>query len=244
MADPDLRSRVYGRYASEGAPLPQADHHEALKSRAPYLVRLVGTHFPRDTDAVILDLGCGHGLLLHLARQAGYANIHGVDVSAEQVAEAARLGIAGVRQGDLVETLLGTPSDSHDVVVTFDVIEHFSISELLRLVDEVRRVLRPQGKWIIHCPNAESPFFGRIRYGDITHVQAFTPTSLKQLLLSSGFSAVSFYEDRPTVHGVRSAVRYALWSVFRAGLLLYLLSELGTTGSRIMSQNFLAVGVK
>jgi predicted TPR repeat methyltransferase len=193
---------------------------------------------------VILDLGCGSGLLVHLARQVGYSSISGVDVSAEQVAQAQQLGTESVREGDLISTLHATASDSHDVVVTFDVIEHFSIEELVPLVDEVRRVLKSGGRWIIHCPNADSPFFGRVRYGDITHVEAFTATSIRQLLLSSGFRRVSCYEDRPVVHGVRSASRYALWRVFRAMLQLYLVSESGTTGSRIFSQNLLAVAIK
>ena len=36
------------------------------------------------------------------------------------------------------------------------------------------RALKPGGRWILHTANAESPFYGRVRYGDITHEQAFT----------------------------------------------------------------------
>lgn len=245
VPDSDLRSRVYSRYRSKGAALPQAEKLDDLTSRLPYLTQLVRRHFPEDTGARILDLGCGDGVLLHVAQTAGYANIFGVDVSAEQVERAKRLGIIGVSEGDLIETLRGTVADSLDAVVTYDVIEHFSLAELLPLVDDVRRVLKPGGRWIIHCPNGDSPFVGRVRYGDITHVQgAFTDTSLRQLLLASGFSTISCYEDRPVVHGVRSALRYALWRALRAGLLLYLFSESGTAGSRILSQNLLAIGVK
>jgi SAM-dependent methyltransferase len=243
VSDPILRARVYSRYASRGAPGPTRDTVAELESRSPYLRRLVRNHFPEAISARILDLGCGSGLLLYLAQQAGYSNSHGVDLSTEHVAQARRLGVSA-REGDLVHTLSTTPSDSYDVVVTFDVLEHFSLEELVPVVDEVRRALKPGGRWIIHCPNGDSPFVGRVLYGDITHVQAFTPTSIRQLLLSSGFSQVWCYEDRPVVHGVRSAVRYVVWSVFRTALLLYLVSESGTAGSRILSQNLLAVGLK
>lgn len=70
--------------------------------------------------------------------------------------------IEGVEEGDLMNTLASLPPDSQDVIVAFDVIEHFTRSELLAFVDEVRRVLTLGGRWIIHTPNAESPFFGRV----------------------------------------------------------------------------------
>jgi SAM-dependent methyltransferase len=69
------------------------------------------------------------------------------------------------------------PAGSLDAVIAFDVLEHFGRDELIPLVDAVHRVLRPGGRWIIHVPNGESPFFGSIRYGDLTHELAFTRQS-------------------------------------------------------------------
>jgi SAM-dependent methyltransferase len=240
----DIRGRVYESYVHSRTTPLAPDAVDGFASRAPYLRRLIRTHFPADRAAAVLDLGCGHGTLLYLARQAGYLKVSGVDVSADQVAEARRLGIEGVSQGDLMETLAALPADSQDLIVAFDVIEHFSRDELLPLVDGVRRVLKPGGTWLIHTPNAESPFFGRIRYGDITHEQAFTSTSIRQLLLSSGFSAVRCFEDEPVVHGAMSAVRYVAWKGIRALLRLYLAAETGTARAALFSQNFLAVAVK
>jgi cyclopropane fatty-acyl-phospholipid synthase-like methyltransferase len=117
----------------------------------------------------------------------------GVDRSPEQVKEAQRLGIAGVKEGDLLETLESLSDESVDLIVAFDVIEHFTKDELVLFVDEVNRVLRKGGKWIIHTPNGESPFAGRMRYWDFTHEQAFTHTSIAQLLNASGFSLVTCY---------------------------------------------------
>jgi SAM-dependent methyltransferase len=134
------------------------------------------------------------------------------------------------------------PDASLDVVVAFDVIEHFMRDELLGFVDEVRRVLRPGGRWIIHTPNAESPFGGRMRYGDLTHELAFTRHSIGQLLLSSGFSSVRCFEDTPVPHGVKSAARWVLWKLFRGVLRLYMAAETGDgDASHIFTQNFLVV---
>lgn len=137
------------------------------------------------------------------------------------------------------------PDASRDAVVSFDVVEHFRKDELLSFVDEVRRVLRPGGRWIIHTVNGESPFFGRIRYGDFTHEMAFTRESMSQLLLSSGFERVQCFEDTPVPHGVKSSVRWLLWKGIRGGLRLWLAVETGDSGrSAIFTQNLLAVATK
>jgi len=157
------------------------------------------------------------------------------------VAAARHLGM----EGDLNAMLLAQPDASLDVVVTFDVIEHFTRNELLPFVDQVHRVLKPGARWIIHAPNGESPFGSRMRYWDLTHELAFTRTSLSQLLLSSGFSDVRCFEDVPVVHGAKSAVRWALWQGFRSLLRLYITAETGdASNAHIFSQNLLAVATK
>jgi SAM-dependent methyltransferase len=239
------RSRIYGRYV-QGRNVPLAPIALAgLAPRAPSLQRLIRRHFPSDKRAAILDVGCGHGALIYFAREAGYQHIRGFDGSPEQVAAARRLGIEGVEVDDLWNVLEAQADASLDAVVAFDVIEHFTREELLPFVDHVRRALKPGGRWIIHVPNAESPFGARMRYWDLTHEMAFTRTSLAQLLLSSGFSQVRCFEDAPVVHGSTSAARWVLWKSFRGLLRLYIAAETGDAGgAHIFSQNMLAVAVK
>ena len=239
------RTRIYNRYTTARQYTLAPETLDGLKPRVPYLQKLVRRCFPENCNARILELGCGHGALIHVARQMGYRNIHGVDGSPEQVAAARRLGIEGVAQGDVMDALSEQPDGSLDCIVAFDLIEHFTKNELIGLVDEVCRVLKPGGRWIIHAPNAESPFGNRILFGDFTHELAFTRTSLAQLFLSSGFSRVECYEDRPVPHGIKSTVRWILWRCIRSVLRLYLAVETGNTGrDAIFSQNFLAVGFK
>ena len=243
-ATPQLRERLYGRYVSSGK-APAAEAIGDLESRAVYLRRLVERHFPPDRRAPILELGCGHGALVHVARLAGYEDVRGVDVSREQVEAAARLGVAGVVEGDLLETLAGLSPASCQAIVAFDVLEHLARDELLRVVDGVHAALEPGGRFIVHVPNGESPFFGAIRHGDLTHELAFTRDSLAQLLVASGFREVRCHEDTPVVHGAKSAVRWALWKLIRAGLRLYVAAETGDTGRHaIFTRNLLAVALK
>lgn len=239
------RARIYGTYVTGRSDALAPESIAGLAPRQPYLRWLVRTCMPPDRDAAILDIGCGHGAILYALQQAGYRHAYGVDGSGEQVQAAARLGIRGVAQGDLMQTLRGTPDASLDVVIAFDVIEHFTKAELIPLVDEVQRVLKPGGRWVIHVPNGESPFCNRVRFGDYTHEQAFTRMSLGQLLLASGFARVEAYEDRPIAHGLTSSVRAALWRLIRAALLFNIAVETGNLDRRaVFSQNLLAVAWK
>jgi SAM-dependent methyltransferase len=174
--------------------------------------------------------------------EAGYNRATGVDWADEQVRAARDLGIAGVELGDVMSALAATPKGSVDVLVTFDLIEHFTKGELVALIDEAYRVLCPTGRWIIHVPNAEAPFGARMRYWDFTHELAFTRTSLAQLLKASGFATVQCYEDEPVPHGLRSVARFLLWKLIRLGLLFYIAVETGAFDrGAVFSQNLLAV---
>ena len=245
MMDLHYRNRVYKSYVSSYNGSLDIKALAGFKPREPYLKSIIKTYFPANRDVTIIDLGCGAGALIHFARQAGYSNITGVDYSAEQVAIAEHLDIPGISQGDIMETMRSLPDNSHDMVVAFDVIEHFTRQELLPFVDEVHRVLRDGGKWLIHCPNGESPFVSRILFGDFTHEHIYTRTSISQLLLSSGFSSVRSYEDKPVVHGFKSVIRRILWGFVRMLLRFYITVETGSAEKDgIFSQNFLTVAVK
>lgn len=241
----DLRTRIYRHYVYARSEALAPATVEGFASRASSLRNQILRHLPSDRMISILDLGCGHGALIYFLRQEGYHNIVGVDVSPAQVAEASRLQIEGVREGDLLETLRDLPSHSQDVVIAFDVIEHFTKDELLPFVDEVVRVLKTGGRWLIHAPNGESPFVGAIRYDDITHEQAFTRRSLTQLLLASGFARLECYECGPAVAGFKSAARWVLWRCIHLLLRVWVAVETGfLNGNAIYTRNLIAVAFK
>ena len=245
MKPKNYRTRIYNHYQSAGqksaAPTTVAD----LKPRAAIFRKIIREHFPDDFTANILDLGCGHGAFIYYLKESGFTNIIGVDTSPEQIAKAKILNLPEVIQGDLLEYLLYTVAESQDIVISFDIIEHFDKDELLEIVDQVFRVLKPKGKWIIHTPNGGSPFGGAVFFGDYTHEQSFTTKSISQLLKASGFASVECYEDVPIPHGLKSSIRWLLWQLIRVVLGVYFLVETGAGGSDlIFSQNFLTVAEK
>jgi cyclopropane fatty-acyl-phospholipid synthase-like methyltransferase len=239
------RQRLYQHYWAAGAKGQGHEEVDRLDLRAAHLQNLIRQHFPPDKDAAILDVGCGHGAMLYFARQAGYHNTAGIDCSAAQVAEAGRRGITGIIEGNVLQVLDTFPAESQDVVIAFDVIEHFTKDELLGCLDQVYRVLKTGGKLIIHAPNGASPFFGRIRYGDFTHELAVTRESMTQLCQVCGFSQISCYEDQPVPHGLKSGIRWLLWKVIRGLLRSYIAVETGALDSgMIFSQNLFCVATK
>lgn len=102
--------------------------------------RLIGP--PARPGAVLVDLGCGGGLLAPLlaaAHPGGYHHV-GVDLVASAAHTARRAGVSAV-QADV--TALPLRDAVADVVVAGEVCEH--VVDLPRLVAEIARVLRPGG---------------------------------------------------------------------------------------------------
>ena len=239
------RTRIYSHYvqAWDANLVPRS--LQDLENRGPTMRYVIDTFFPKNKSANILDLGCGHGTLLHFAQRAGYSNAHGIDVSSQQVELASHLGINNVKRGELMETLQSIEPGSLDAVIAFDVIEHFTKDELIDLVDAIYIALKPNGCWIIHAPNANSPFCGSVRYGDFTHEQAFTTTSIQQVLIASGFTHFDFAECGPRIYGFKSLLRTIAWQLIRGVFNLINAAETGLISSGVVwTRNFYAVAYK
>ncbi len=93
--------------------------------------------------AVLVDLGCGAGLLAPHLDGKGYTHI-GVDLSLGALRQAAEHGVLGV-QGDVLAVPL--PDACAEVVVAGEILEH--VPDLRRAVAEACRLLRPGGLLVI-----------------------------------------------------------------------------------------------
>lgn len=238
------KDRLYAAYVSSGQ--ANDSHTESVKHfslRQPYIQAVIQKYIAPDRNVRILDLGCGHGAFIYFLQQAGYQNIHGVDVSSEQVALAHKFGINVVEQQDIGSYLTTVQDETVDVVLLMDVLEHLSRQELFDMLDEVFRILRPGGKCIAHVPNAAGLYGLQVRYGDLTHEMAFTPKSAQQAFSTLGFHYVQCFEDKPVVHGIVSAMRWLLWYLGTYPSRLLLLAETGGT-SFVLSQNMLITALK
>jgi SAM-dependent methyltransferase len=211
------------------------DWSQRYALRRQFLRTLIGTYLPPDRGISILDLGCGSGHLMMALKEMGYKNIKGVDISGEQVQIAHQNGLSEVQLGS-VDSFLKKNKGPYDAVFMMDLLEHLDKQELFDLLDKVAAVMGKNGRLILHVPNAEGLFGMRMRYGDLTHENIFTPSSMTQCLQACGFGAVRCYEDRPLVHGFVSLIRLAIWT---AASTLYKVVFAAETGIKavVASQN-------
>jgi SAM-dependent methyltransferase len=121
--------------------------------------------FPKGTN--VLEIGFGNGSFLAFARQQEW-NIFGTEVNVELVETARKRGFNVAHSADLS----AFPNDSVELVVAFDVLEHITQNAIVDFMLDVKRILKPGGRFIARCPNGDSPFGLVNQNGDITHVTA------------------------------------------------------------------------
>lgn len=239
----DYRDTFYQAYASSHTITRKGElTPEKLRTRARQWNHQFSRFLPKQKNASILDVGCGDGALLWWLQQIGFTNAEGVEVSKEQVVIARRLGVDHVHQADLNE-FLSSKVESYDLLILRNVLEHFRKSEILEILRLCRSALRPEGRVVIQVPNGESPFFGRIRYGDFTHEIAFCASSLAQVLHVMDFKNCEFYPVRPFLPGVWQMPRRVLWRVVESVYRLCLMTEAGRS-ARIVTLDILAYAQK
>lgn len=247
MTQPDAaraaESNAYDRYVSTHVltrkELPTT---ASIAARIPKLRALYGQYLPAAKSTPILDAGCGHGTLLHWLQAEGFTCAEGVDVSAEQVLLGRSLGIQNLQVGSLEDYLSQRPC-TYAVIFMRDVLEHIPKSDVSAVLDLCALSLQPGGILVIQVPNADSPFFGRIRYGDFTHQAAYNKSSLSQLFLLAGLEPLDFKPAIVLPLTFRTVRKWISWKFFsfmyRAGLS----AELGP-GDYIVSMNIVAVARK
>lgn len=99
----------------------------------------------------LLDIGCGAGEYLNLMRDRGWV-VEGVDFDVEAVKKAnERFGIK-VHAGQLHD--VNFPDGHFDAITMNHLIEH--VFDPVSLLQECRRLLRPDGCLVIVTPNADS----------------------------------------------------------------------------------------
>jgi 2-polyprenyl-3-methyl-5-hydroxy-6-metoxy-1,4-benzoquinol methylase len=134
----------------------------------------------------LLDVGCGNGGFLMLARQAGW-QVEGLDFDASAVQGARSRGLE-VHHGGI--EMMGERSACYDVITLCHVIEHVHdpVATLCRLY----ALLKPGGVLWLDTPNLSS--LGALRFGPHwrgletpRHLVLFNSTSMKKALTKAGF---------------------------------------------------------
>ena len=153
----------------------------------------------KSTDA-ILEIGSGNGNLLNNLYHLGF-DIKGIEINPVRIQESQTL-YGNLPLSQVHSEALPFPENSFDIVMSFDVFEHIPNSD--QHLQEVRRVLKPEGLYIVQTPNKlTNSVFETIRWRSLTkwqadHCSLHTYWGMIKRLQNNGFDSIEFY-DVPTV---------------------------------------------
>ncbi|MBP2335046.1 class I SAM-dependent methyltransferase [Saccharothrix coeruleofusca] len=185
--------------------------------------------------AVLLDLGCGAGLLAPHVRDKGYRHV-GVDLSPSAPVQARAHGVDAVR-GDVLA--VPAADGSADVVVAGEILEH--VPDLRAAVAEACRVLRPGGLLVLDSL-AATALCRLLAIGVAERVPGLAPRGVHDPALLVDRAALVRECAR---HGVRLALRGIRPSV--PGLVAWLsgrAADVAMVPTRMTAVLFQGVGVK
>ena len=167
----------------------EEDHLKTKPSLARY-----GFALNHIDDKYIIDIGCG-------ARKGPYilsgraAQVMAMDISPQAIEYCQQNW-----PSEKINYLTGSATDipvkdkTFDVAICFEVIEH--VEDYLRVLEEVKRILKPQGLFIMSTPNkVVVGIDGRLSNPD--HFKEFTLEELTKML-KAYFSGVVIYGQSPS----------------------------------------------
>ena len=152
----------------------------------------------------LLDIGCGSGEFLTLARARGW-RVEGVEVSPRGAALARARGLV---VHDAVDTLDG---NAYDLVTLWNVVDFFS--RPLEQMRQIRRVLTPGGAAVVRAPNAvfqltawrlsrlvvwPPPVARLVRDAYFFQPLVWSPRTLRRLLEEAGFADLRLWNSEPS----------------------------------------------
>jgi SAM-dependent methyltransferase len=157
---------------------------EGRRATARRLLDLISEHVPA---GALLDVGCGHGLLLDEARRSGFS-VTGLELSETARGYARDVLGLDVRDETLEALARHVPEGAYQAIVLADVIEH--LEDPLGALDICERLLAPGGALCVVTPDPSSAaarLAGARWWGYIpAHTYLFPRKTLRELLESRG----------------------------------------------------------
>ena len=174
---------------------------------------------PAHKNARILDIGCGDGKFLFFLQQQEYRAIEGLELSSQQAEEARKHVKCPIHVvEDTTAFLLDHPS-TYQLISMNDVLEHVLKHETVSLLRGVLNALQPGGSLVVNVPQISGFTSIFCRYNDFTHETIFTEMSLKQVLLSAGFSNIGFIPQKWPIKWTPRHLAYRLARLLWYGIL-------------------------
>ncbi len=186
----------------------------------------------------VLEIGFGNGSFLAWAKSEG-AEISGLEINPDMLAAAALHGYAA-RNASLAE--LVAEGARYDLIVAFDVIEHWDTDELIANFRHIAALLTDGGTFLARFPNGHSPFGRVYQHGDFTHKSVISHYKIDYLATLSQLDVVRVANVRRVSSrpGVLRALRHR-WLALRRASIERSISRLYGTDRLPLDPNLVAV---
>ena len=207
-------------------------YKDAHQSRSRQIVRFLKIF---KKSGRILELGCGPGFLLELARDANFY-IKGIELSTEAVMAAQELlGPDAVQLSDALD--YNFANQYYDCIIMDNFLEH--VSQPFELLIKIKNALKDDGLLVICSPNIDG-LYVRFLKGESyilrpqEHIWHFSVSSIKTLLQKAGYMPIrikttGFMNEELFVHNLK------FFRISKAGVksvllnsLNYMLGKIGT----------------
>ena len=159
---------------------------ENIRDKFDKILRVIKKH---TNKGPLLDIGCGPGFFLELARERGYIAVQGIDISSYAVEYSTKTLNLDVQKGDLLDFHFAPAT--FNVIVIFDVLEHFQNPK--EILAEIYKILNYNGILAIITPDIDTfiPKLLKDHWEEIKHIPEhisfFSKKTLTTVLQKTGF---------------------------------------------------------
>jgi 2-polyprenyl-3-methyl-5-hydroxy-6-metoxy-1,4-benzoquinol methylase len=178
----------------------------------------------------LLDVGCGEGLFLHLAKENGW-QISGTELSSYAAGYASNSLKVDIFCGEILDA--GFPRDFFDVVTMWHVLEH--VKDPKAYLREVRHILKHEGLLVIAVPNVNAMIM-QIAYRIAkrrrlklfskeekeVHLYHFAVDTIRAYLEKTGFECLRLSPDFGIIEGSKKLINMiSVIPYFIAGIKIF-----------------------
>jgi O-antigen chain-terminating methyltransferase len=187
------------------------DSREDVKNSLKIYLEEIREHFGGNLNIRTLDLGCGNAEWIELLAENGYRNNTGIDSNRYVIENIKNFGFNIIESG-ACEYMKNVPDNSYDLITCMHVVEHLELYEIIDLISEIKRILRPGGLLIMETPNPENIMTSTYYFHlDPTHKKIIPPTLLafyvsfmglkvKKIIKLKPLNLIDYKDDNPLKH--------------------------------------------
>lgn len=235
------KEKLYSKYVSSHLfPRKGNDYHRLDRRTFISLNQRYKKIVLKFKNKVVIDLGSGSGHFLKWLSELEFTNLKGIEINSELTDSYP----SNIKYENIdINTFLSSNKNKADLIIIKDVLEHFDKKDAFEILENIYKSLNSDGRLIIQVPNAESPLFGRVLFGDYTHEQSFTATGLSQVLKSIGYDKVTVKPYLPAVYSFISFIRFVYFKLISIFYYMLILGETNIT-NRFVSMNIIVIADK